>query len=405
VSGDPASTGVSRITDVDVATLSAFLGSHAPFDVLDADELARLVAHAVVERYEPGTVVLDAFDSRVDELFIVWEGRVDIWSHRDRLTELPDKTEGVGGLFGYVAALTRAAVGPQAVAVGTVVVVRLPADLVAPAFASRRGARFLAQEVHATNERAVGVPAYTLVDDLIARPPLVIDRGASLAEAASRMVAADLGCAAVRRPDGGYGLVTDATLRRVIAAAGPTSTAVGEVMTLDPPAVQLGASATEALIQVLEHDADFILVGDRAGDLHGVVAPIDFVVSSTTAGAALHEQLRRASSIEELQHRFRRVPHLVGDLMARGLASHRVITIHSALVDTRVRRAIELVIATYDGLSSDAFIWLLLGSNGRREAVLSLSARQTRRSPKRIRNGSSPPGNGSPTPHGTTRSS
>jgi CBS domain-containing protein len=142
-------------------------------------------------------------------------------------------------------------------------------------------------------------------------------------------------------------------------------------MNPDPPTVPLGASATEALIKVLERDADFVLVTDRAGELCGAVAPIDFVVSSTTAGAALHEQLRRASTVEELQHRYRRVPHLVGDLMARGLASSRVITVHSALVDTLVRRAIQLVMEAHPDLDPDAFTWLSLGSNGRREAVLS----------------------------------
>ena len=94
--------------------------NYPPFDVLAATELSQLARQAVVERYSPGSVILDAFDSSVDELFVVWEGRVDVWSHRDRLTELPDRTEGVGGLVGYVAALARAAVGPQAVAVGEV---------------------------------------------------------------------------------------------------------------------------------------------------------------------------------------------------------------------------------------------------------------------------------------------
>src|SRR3712207_952420 len=181
-----------RVLDVDVATLTDFLGSCAPFDALEPDELARIVAHAVVEEYEGGDVVLDAFDARIPELFVVWEGRVDIWINTDRLSELPDKTEGSGGLFGYVAALTGATLRPRAVAVGRVVVIRLPADLVAPAFASRRGARFLAQEVWSTNQRAVGVPAYTLVDDLVARAPLVVDHEASIAEAALRMAQADL---------------------------------------------------------------------------------------------------------------------------------------------------------------------------------------------------------------------
>ena len=360
----------TRVADVDAAALADFLGSHPPFDVLAATELSQLARQAVVERYSPGAVILDAFDSRVDELFVVWQGRVDVWSHRDRLTELPDRTEGVGGLFGYVAALTRAAVGPQAVAVGEVLVVRLPADLVAPAFASRRGARFLAQEVYATSQQAVGVPTYTLVNDLIERPPLVVEPGTSIADAASRMVAADLGYTAVRLPEGGYGLVTDATIRRVVAAGRQTSTPVAAVMTLNPPTVPLGASATEALIKILEAAADFVLVVDRTGLLRGVVAPIDFVVSSTTAGAALHEQLRRATTVDELQQRFRLVPELVGDLMARGLASSRVIRVHSALVDTLTRRAIQLVMESRPDLNPDAFTWLSLGSNGRREGVL-----------------------------------
>jgi CBS domain-containing protein len=356
---------------LDVATLTGFLGSCAPFDALEPAELARIAAHAVVEQYEAGDVVLDAFDARVAELFVVWEGRVDIWLSTDRLTELPDKTEGSGGLFGYVAALTGAALRPRAVAVGRVVVVRLPADLVAPAFASRRGARFLAQEVWSTNQRAVGIPAYTLVDDLLARAPLVVDPGTSIADAALRMAQADLGYAAVRSTAGRFGLVTDASVRDVVAAALPTTTPVAEVMDPDPPRVQLGASATEALIKVLEGAADVVLVTDRAGELCGAVAPIDFVVSSTTAGAALHEQLRRATTVTELEHRYRGVPQLVSDLMARGLASSRVITVHSALVDTLVRRAVQLVVAAHPDLDVDAFTWLSLGSNGRREAVLS----------------------------------
>jgi CBS domain-containing protein len=361
----------ARTVDLDVATLTDFLGSCAPFDALEPAELARIVAHAVVEQYEAGDVILDAFDARIAELFVVWQGRVDIWINTDRLTELPDKTEGTGGLFGYVAALTGAALRPRAVAVGRVVVVRLPADLVAPAFASRRGARFLAQEVWSTNQRAVGVPAYTLVDDLVARAPLVVDPGASIADAALRMAQADLGYAAVRIAPGRFGLVTDASIRDVVAAALPTTTPVAEIVDPDPPTVQLGASATEALIKVLERSADVVLVTDRTGELCGAVAPIDFVVSSTTAGAALHEQLRRATTVTELEHRYRGVPQLVSDLMARGLASSRVITVHSALVDTLVRRAVQLVMEAHPDLDVDSFTWLSLGSNGRREAVLS----------------------------------
>ncbi len=63
-----------------------------------------------------------------------------------------------------------------------------------------------------------------------------------------------------------------------------------------PTIVTLGDSAAEAVILLLEGDADCVLVTDRAGELRGVVVPRDFVVSSTTSGVALNEQLRRAAT-------------------------------------------------------------------------------------------------------------
>ena len=88
----PAASRV--IVGVDAAPLTEFLGSCPPFDVLEPDELAGIVGHAVVERYGTGAVILDAFGARADELFVIWQGRVDIWVHPDRLSELADVTKG-----------------------------------------------------------------------------------------------------------------------------------------------------------------------------------------------------------------------------------------------------------------------------------------------------------------------
>lgn len=133
----------------------------------------------------------------------------------------------------------------------------------------------------------------------------------------------------------------------------------------------LGDSAAEALLLLLDRSAEFLLVTDRSGGLRGIVAPRDFAVSPTTAGVSLHEQLRRAGSVEDLACHAAGIPAMLGDLLSRGLASGRVITVYSAVVDTLVRRAIGLVFARHPELSVDAFTWLSLGSNGRREAVLS----------------------------------
>ncbi len=125
------------------------------------------------------------------------------------------------------------------------------------------------------------------------------------------------------------------------------------------------------MIHLLDLDAEFVLVTDPAGELRGVVAPRDFAVSPTTAGVSLHEQLRHAASTDELVDRAHRAPDVLADLLERGLATGRVIAVYSSIVDTLVRRAITLTFAQHPELDVDAFTWLSLGSNGRREAVLS----------------------------------
>jgi CBS domain-containing protein len=62
---------------------------------------------------------------------------------------------------------------------------------------------------------------------------------------------------------------------------------------------------------------------------------------------------------------------MLGDLQVRGLVPGKVVAVYSAILDTIIRRAIGLVFERRPDLSVDAFTWLSLGSNGRREAVLS----------------------------------
>jgi CBS domain-containing protein len=362
-------TAPLRVRDVDVDEVAAFLASCRPLEALTPEQLSRAARRAAVEHYRGGEEILDAFAEPGAHLYAVWQGRVEIWSHADRLRERPDETLVKGGLFGYVAPLIEKPVGPRAVAAGDAVVVRLGADLAAPAFASRSGARFLAEEVAGTNERLADTPSYTLVDNLIVRPPLIVEPSMSIAATAAAMEDARLGYAAVSLRDGRYGLVTDVDLRRVVGSSVPTSRTVAAVMSTDPPVVRLGVSAAEALIKILDTDADYILVIDRAGLLRGVVAPRDFAVSSTTAGASLHEQIRRAQTPDELQSRFQQAPRMLHDLLRRGLAPSRVITVYSAIVDTLIRTTITVVFQRHPELDADAFTWLSLGSNGRREAV------------------------------------
>jgi CBS domain-containing protein len=357
---------------VEDSDLAAFLAEHPPFDSLDLDALASCVRAAQLAHYRAGELILDAFVTVTDEVFVVVSGTVFLWNGADRVDEEPDERLGAGDLFGFSAMLTERSVGPRAVAAGPVVAARIPAGAVAPAFASRRGARYLAEKVSSASRRFAGAPSYSLVDELIVAQPLVVLPTTEAGAVARLMSEREVACAVVDLGHGRLGLVTDLVLRERLLVEGlPLTTPVQEVMHPSAPTALVGDSAAEASILMFDSGAEFLPVVDRDQRVRGVVGPRDFAVSSTTAGVSLHEQLRRAATIEELNVRARRVPAMLADLLSRGLASTKVIAVYSAIVDTVVRRAITLIFARHPELSVDAFTWLSLGSNGRREAVLS----------------------------------
>ncbi|MGI5128412.1 putative nucleotidyltransferase substrate binding domain-containing protein [Pseudonocardia sp. CA-107938] len=357
---------------MDSGALAQFLAEHPPFDSLDPDALAAVAAASKVQRFAGSELVVDAFTEPTGEVFVVVDGQVELWNS-DSAGEA-DEFVSRGGVFGFSAMLTERSMGPRAVAAGEATVARIPASVAAPAFASRRGAAFLVEAVTTmrttARERASGPPTYSLVDDLIVRKPLVVGPREPVGEVARRMTDADVGCAVVLDRDGARGVITDAVLRRRVVVEGmPADTPAEDVMDAAVPTVRTGESAVEAQLVLLDREAEYVLVTTRDGEVRGVLAPRDFAISPTTAGVALHQRLRRAGSVAELTAAARGVPTMLSELLARGLASGRVIAVYSAMLDTVVRRAIEFVFRAHEDLCVDAFTWLSLGSNGRREAV------------------------------------
>jgi CBS domain-containing protein len=352
--------------------LAALLPTCRPFDSLSPDDLATAVAAGHVQDFASGQLVVDAFAEPPADIFVVVSGEAVVWVDPDRISEAPSEAIGPGEAFGFSAALTERAVGPRVVARTAARVARFPLDVVMPAFASRSGARFLAEHITHARRLAAGPPMYTVVADLVRQEPLVVDADDSVIDLARQMTDRDLPYAAVDTGDGQFGLITDEGLRRRVLAEGlPVESPARAVMTHPAATISLGTSTADALIEMLDHDVQILLVTNADGTLKGAVGERDFVLSPTTAGVGIIEQIRRARSIDDLVTRARGVPAMLGEILARGLTADRVIAVNSAIVDSIVRRAIALVFDGLPDLTTDAFTWLSLGSNGRREAVLS----------------------------------
>ncbi len=355
--------------------LQEFLSRHQPFATLDEATLATMAGAARIDRFSAGDLILDAFLDPSPETFVLVEGQIDLWDDRDRILEPADERFGPGAVFGFSAMLTERSVGPRVVSVGETTVAAIPADVVEPALASAEGARFLVAHLSAAIRRATSARTFSLVDELIATEPLAVGPEESAREVAGRMTERHVSCAVVDLGAGRRGMVTDSLLRRRIIVEGlPGTTPVASLIESPSATVRSGDTAAEVLVVLLEEDAEFLPVLDATGELRGVVEPADFAFSASAAGVSLHEQLRRAGTIEELSTRARQATSMMSDLLSAGLTSSRVIAIYSAVIDVVVRRAIRLVFDGHPELPVDAFTWLSLGSTGRREAVPSSDA-------------------------------
>ena len=348
--------------------LGVVLSRYAPFDSLPEQVRRELVQAARVEHYAPGAVILDAFTDPSPAVYVVVEGRVGLWHEADRLDGPADEAIGVGAVFGFTAMLSERSVGPRAVALTPATVARLPQREASAAFATRRGAAFLVRTFLTTPGPTPPI-TFRRVEALL-HPALELAPTHTLAQAAERMTREHRSAAAVDLGHGDWGPLTDAVLRRHGFAAGLSGDAPVSAVALVPgPRAILGDSAAEVLIRMLESELDALLVTDRAGILRGVVTLRDYALSPAVVDVSIHDRLRRSATTAALTERARQVPDLLTELLGAGLSSASVIAVYSGIVDTTVRRAIELTIEPEEGLLTDDFTWMALGSNGRREAV------------------------------------
>lgn len=348
--------------------LALVLARYAPFDSLPEQVRRELVQAAEVEGYATGQLILDAFVDPSPAVYVVVSGHVGLWHEGDRLDGPADESIGVGAVFGFTAMLSERSVGPRAVALTPATVARLPQREAAAAFATRRGAAFLVRTFLTTPGPTPPI-TFRRVEALL-HPALELAPTLTLAQAAEQMTREHRSAAAIDLGSGSWGLLTDATLRRQGWAAGVSGDAPVTAAALIPgPRAVLDDSAAEVLIRMVESDLDAMLVVDRMGSLRGVVTLRDYALSPAVVDVSIHDRLRRSATTAALAERARQVPDLLTELLGAGLSSSSVIAVYSGIVDTTVRRAIELTIEPDEGLLTDDFTWMALGSNGRREAV------------------------------------
>lgn len=354
----------------DRQNLPEFLAEHTPFQGSTEAELVELAAGASIEEFGTGAVVAD-YASRVpDEVWMVCDGAVALRSSGDgALIDVVTR----GGIFGYTPLLTGAGMDFEARATTASTLVRLPGALVRAQFAKPAGLAFLASSGWPRTAERSTIAAATdsrPVAELVRGEVLVVAPTDPVREVVVRMTEHHVSYALIRRRDGNLGIFTDRDLRtRVVAAGLAVDVPIEKVMSAPARTVTTDLSADSVLMEMLECGLRHMPVLTPRGEIVGVLEDADLLAASARQSFMLRRSIAEATDAAQLQQVGQRVTGTAVDLFRNGTKAAATSAILSVVIDSLVRRALELVLAQAHHDDLDGFAWLTLGSVARREAM------------------------------------
>jgi CBS domain-containing protein len=344
--------------------IAGFLGSHPPFDAVDADELARLAAVTETEVTPRGKAIFAQGAGPVESVWVVRSGSVEI-IHDGRVLDLL----GPGELFGHASMISGLPTGFEARAAGDTVCYRIPADVIRPLLARPDVLRFVARSIVNRTVPATAPPDDQVrVATLIRTPPLLCQGTEPIREAARRMT--EEGASAVLVPlPGSFGIVTDRDLRRRVIVPGLSPDApVSSIMTAPAYTVTPDRLGGDVLLDMLERNVHHIPVLSAAGQVLGVIDDGDLVAADARKPLLLRRAIALAASPAELATAAAGLNPAIIALHDARVTAEQVTAVRSVVLDALTRRLAELAVRDA-GTPPVPFTWFALGSLARREAA------------------------------------
>jgi len=354
--------------------LASFLGAHTPFQAMSSDELAELAAGSARVEFPADAVIADYSVHVPGDVWMVCRGHVALQASADG--SVIDGI-GPGGIFGYTPLLIGGGMEFVARATEPSTLIRLPGEQVRAQFAKPAGLAFLASSAWSTtpgNQPALVPVADTRpVGELVHGDVLLVAPDDSVRDAVIQMTEHHVSYALIRLPDGELGIFTDRDLRRRVVAAGlSVDVPISQVMSMPARRVTADLTAETVLMDMLESGLKHMPVTSTRGEVLGVLEDADLLAASARQSFTLRRSIGLAADATELQAAAQRVTHTASALFRSGTKAAATSAILSVVIDSVVRRALELALAeaaAEPGMPTSGFAWLTLGSIARREAM------------------------------------
>jgi CBS domain-containing protein len=347
----------------DISLATEFLHTVPPFNTLERDDLRKIAGKLEAAYYPQGKTIFSS--SQNPGLAIIRKGAVRLVDEEHKF--LDKRSE--GELFGHKIWIQGEQRDYIAEAEEDCLVWHLPAapfsalcernPLLCEYFSSHLKTRLSA----ATQvEHSV-----TLLRDLLKRDPVIIDRGASIREAAQLMSREDVSSVLIMNELKLTGIVTDKDLRqRVLAAELDPGIAIEQVMTPNPKMLSADTGVDAALLLMMRENYHHLPVVDERSYPLGLVTAGDILRSQSEHPLRLVRDIHKRTTVEQLVRLSLRLPPLFERMVRLGRDVEHIGRMVTHITDAFTVRLIQLAEKEF-GPAPMPYAWIVFGSQAREE--------------------------------------
>ncbi|MBA1203449.1 cyclic nucleotide-binding/CBS domain-containing protein [Pseudomonas capeferrum] len=348
-----------------------------PFDALPLETLDGIAQRVEVSYFKAGSDILEA-GAVIRDLHYVRSGAVEIYRRNgelyNRLVE--------GDIFGQAGLLRSNKVRFPAKALEDSLIYFIPAEVFAELCAQHDAfAEFVEAEGHSRLKSAVEAQgrASELIQlkcrVLVSRSLVWVTSDTSVHEAAKVMTEQSVSCVVVMDPEPRpahrmVGIVTDRDLRTRVVAAGrsDSATTIGQIMSVDPVAIEADDSLFEAMLVMLRRNIHHLPVMYK-GRTVGLINLSDIIRYESQSSLYLVNRISNQTSVEGLRALLRDLRGTYIRMVREGATAHMIGSAISGIGRAFTQRLLELAEKKL-GPPPVPYCFMALGSMARDEQLL-----------------------------------
>ena len=205
------------------------------------------------------------------------------------------------------------------------------------------------------------------VDNTILRTACIVDHDMPIIDAIAKMEAENA-VALIVKNETGYGIVTDANMRKYILHNGQNNlTKIFQIQTYPVISIPEGELLFNVLLLMTGHTIKHLPVLNEQNDVIGLIELIDLLSHFANQSHIIHMQIEKASDIQTVISASIRIDSMINNLHLKGVKSRYIAKLVSEMHKKMYAKLFKLIFPID---WHDKCTLILLGSEGRGEQIL-----------------------------------